>query len=107
MNLKCSGSGDSTIEYYDCPKCGEEVETFSDDPKVTCHNCGHTVFKESNPTCVAWCEHAVQCVGEQRYNEIMGALEEQGKLDAEGNLVEEEEEDQEDEAPDELDLDLM
>lgn len=103
MELKCPGSGDSTIEFLDCPRCGAEVETFSDDPKAECHECGHAIFKESNPSCVAWCEHAVMCVGEERYEEIMSALEEQGKLDDQGNLIGE---DEEDEAPDELDLEL-
>lgn len=107
MTLKCPGSSDSTIEFMDCPECGEDIETFSDDPKVECPNCGATVFKEENPSCVAWCEYAIECVGQDRYDEIMGALREQGKVDEEGNLIEEEPaEEEEEEVPDSLDLEL-
>lgn len=104
-NLKCPGSGDSTIEFIDCTNCGSDIESFSDDPKAVCSECGEVVFKESNPSCVAWCDHATLCVGEERYNEIMDALKERGVVDEDGNLVEDTEDD-EDDVPDEMDLDL-
>lgn len=112
--LKCPGSGDSTIEYMDCPACGEEIETFSDDPKAACGECGEIVFKESNPSCVAWCDHATLCVGEDRYEEIMSALKEQGLVDEDGNFVGEKtvdsdlhgSKDNDDDVPDEMDLEL-
>ncbi|MBS1263880.1 MAG: hypothetical protein MAG715_01073 [Methanonatronarchaeales archaeon] len=76
--VKCPGSENSAIEFTGCPKCGSEVESFSTDPKAECGECGHVIFKDSNPTCVEWCESAVICVGEERYSEIMEALESSG-----------------------------
>lgn len=31
------------IELYRCPKCGYEVEVFSDEAKVKCPHCGEMV----------------------------------------------------------------
>ena len=32
-----------TLQILDCPKCGEELEMFSSDEKVTCPKCGFIV----------------------------------------------------------------
>ncbi|MBU1600191.1 hypothetical protein KKG61_08855 [bacterium] len=72
--LRCSGS--STIitpipTLKRCPNCNEEVEVWSNELKTPCRKCGTTVFKEDVPSCIQWCQYAIQCVGEERYKELM------------------------------------
>ncbi len=55
-----------TIVYKTCPKCGEEIEMFSNDVKMDCENCGFTVYNNTM-SCVQWCEYAKECVGEETY----------------------------------------
>lgn len=46
-----------------CTKCGEMVEIFSDEEKADCE-CGNTVFKDAQYTCVVWCSAAEECLGD-------------------------------------------
>jgi len=59
-----------TLAIKKCPHCGEEVELFSNDISVKCSNCGFVVYNEIE-SCVQWCKHAKECVGEEMYNRIM------------------------------------
>jgi len=47
-----------------CPKCGNEVEFFKDDPTRKCPKCGHRFL---NPHldfgCASYCPYAEQCIG--------------------------------------------
>ncbi|MCI6174480.1 MAG: hypothetical protein MR671_09530 [Clostridiales bacterium] len=59
-----------SIEERRCPNCGHEVEIFSVDTEVVCENCGFVIYNDKL-SCVQWCKYAKQCVGEQRYNQLM------------------------------------
>ena len=69
----CPGAADlkrPIIKYKTCPKCGEEIELFSDDIKMDCEECGFTIYNEAL-SCVEWCEYAKECVGEEAYETLM------------------------------------
>jgi ribosomal protein S27AE len=73
---KCPGAAAfrrPTIVLKTCPRCGEEIEMFSDDAKGNCSRCGFIVYNDAL-SCVQWCEYAKQCVGEEVYNELMQRL---------------------------------
>ena len=59
-----------TLSIRKCPRCGEEVEVFSNDVSVTCSSCGFVVYNDIM-TCVQWCTYAKECVGEETYKKIM------------------------------------
>ena len=66
-----------TIIEKICPQCGHEIEMFSIDTQMPCEHC---VFVAYNDTlsCVQWCAHAKDCVGEEMY-ELMMKIVEQNK----------------------------
>lgn len=73
MYEHCPGAANirtPTLEIKKCPQCGEEVEVFSCDMSVTCKNCGFVVYNDMQ-SCVQWCKHAKECLGEELYNKIM------------------------------------
>jgi DNA-directed RNA polymerase subunit RPC12/RpoP len=74
MASKCPGQDmrKLRVALYRCPHCHAEVEMFSDELKVKCHQCGKYVYKESVPSCIDWCASARQCLGEQRWKELKG-----------------------------------
>jgi ribosomal protein S27AE len=59
-----------TLAIKKCPRCGEEVELFSNDISVKCSGCGFVVFNDI-ASCVQWCKYAKECVGEEVYNKMM------------------------------------
>jgi DNA-directed RNA polymerase subunit RPC12/RpoP len=74
MVSKCPGQDmrKLRVELYKCPTCGAEVEIFSDETRIRCQKCGTMVFKERLPSCIEWCASARQCLGEERWKQIMG-----------------------------------
>ncbi len=74
MYSRCPGQDGRNlrVELYKCPSCGAEVEIFSDEIKVRCHNCGEMVCKEKITSCIDWCASARQCLGEERWKQLMG-----------------------------------
>jgi ribosomal protein S27AE len=74
MFSKCPGQDTRKlrVELHKCPKCGAEVEIFSDESRIKCQKCGTIVFREKIPTCVEWCSSARQCLGEERWLQLMG-----------------------------------
>lgn len=42
----CSVKNMPVPEVTACPKCGEEIEVWSDDEEITCRACGHTVARK-------------------------------------------------------------
>jgi len=73
---RCPGASDivrPTLVNVKCGKCGNEIEMFTDEFKTTCEKCGTTVFREENPSCIDWCAHAKECIGEEKYKQIKGA----------------------------------
>ena len=70
---RCPGSANlrtPTLAIKKCPRCGEEVEVFSTDVKVTCGKCGFVVYNDLL-SCVQWCRYAKECVGEETYQRLM------------------------------------
>ena len=59
-----------TIIEKICPVCGSEIEMFSIDSQMTCEHCGFVAYNDTL-SCVQWCAHAKQCVGEEMYNHMM------------------------------------
>jgi len=58
-----------TLKIKTCPECGEEVEIFSTDIKVACRKCGFIIYNDIE-SCIQWCTHAKDCVGEELYNKL-------------------------------------
>ena len=58
-----------TLSIKKCPHCGEEVEVFSNDVKVTCTSCGFVIWNDIT-SCVRWCKYARECVGEEMYRKL-------------------------------------
>jgi len=54
--------GPGQIVIRTCPKCGGEVEFFSDETEAECPKCGKTVHQEATSSCVSWCEYAEKCI---------------------------------------------
>ena len=61
------------MEIKDCPKCGEEIEIFSNEASAKCPECGFVIFNDLL-SCVEWCEYAKDCVGEETYDRLMKQL---------------------------------
>ena len=59
-----------TIIEKICPQCGHEIEMFSIDSRMPCEHCGFVAYND-NLSCVQWCKHAKECVGEEMYNAMM------------------------------------
>jgi len=47
-------------EYIKCPKCGSDVEMWTDETKAECSRCGLKVSR-SMQSCLDWCEYADKC----------------------------------------------
>jgi DNA-directed RNA polymerase subunit RPC12/RpoP len=74
MDAKCPGQDIRNLRaaMYKCPNCGAEVEMFSDELRIKCRKCGKYVYKEQVPSCIEWCASARQCLGEERWQALMG-----------------------------------
>ena len=70
-----------TIIEKRCPQCGHEIELFSIDTEMACENCGFIAYNDTL-SCVQWCQHAKECVGEEMYAQMMKILERQKKRGA-------------------------
>ena len=69
----CPGSANvrtPTLKVKRCPDCGSEVEVFSTDVRVTCAKCGFVVYNDLQ-SCIQWCKHARECVGEELYDSLV------------------------------------
>lgn len=69
---KCPGAislrGTPTLTEKICPECGEIIEIFSIDTQVQCE-CGFVAYNNIQ-SCVSWCSHARECVGDEMYEKI-------------------------------------
>jgi len=73
MNKNCPGSANvrtPTLELKKCPQCGSGVEIFSDETSVRCAACGFTIYRDL-ASCIKWCRYAEECVGPERYRELI------------------------------------
>ncbi|MDP2183049.1 MAG: phosphohydrolase [Actinomycetota bacterium] len=71
-----------TAGLYKCLECGTEVEMFSDELRRRCPSCGTMVVKEQAPSCILWCEHARECIGEERFRALTALSDEPTGPDA-------------------------
>jgi ribosomal protein S27AE len=83
MFNRCPGQEQVKVELHKCPKCGAEVEIFSFEVRVKCHQCGEMVYKENIPSCIEWCAAARQCLGEERWRQFQASKETAGESDGE------------------------
>lgn len=67
-----------TLSEKVCPQCGSIIELFSIDTEVACDTCGFIAYNDSL-SCVQWCAHAKQCVGEEMYAQLMAVAASQKK----------------------------
>jgi ribosomal protein S27E len=65
-----------TLTIKKCPRCGEDVEVFSNDVTVTCSTCGFVIYNDIQ-SCVQWCTYARECVGEETYRKLTAEKSEQ------------------------------
>lgn len=72
--FKCLGSrfAQPTPRYVKCPCCGEEIEMWTDETKKKCPKCGKEIFAAEAASCIMWCKHARECVGEEIYKKLKG-----------------------------------
>jgi len=84
----CPGAGNINgtpeLEIKSCPACGAEVELFTNDFELACPECGFIVYNDII-SCVRWCKMARECVGDERYEQLM-ALDEVKKAGQEAEL---------------------
>lgn len=72
MIHECPGVADlktPSLTLKACPQCGEEVEVFSNEMKVTCSSCGYIIYNDI-VSCIKWCKHAKECVGDEMYRNL-------------------------------------
>jgi len=74
MDGKCPGQDmrNLRVSVHKCPNCGAEVEIFSDELRVKCPKCKKYIYKERVPSCIEWCTSAPQCLGKEKWEELMG-----------------------------------
>lgn len=73
MINKCPGQDDRNIkvEIIACPDCGYKTEIFSDEIKVKCAKCKNLICRERLPACVDWCKMAKECIGEEKWRQLI------------------------------------
>ncbi len=54
-------------EFIKCPFCSYELEIFTDEVKARCPNCRKMVVREQKQSCLDWCKHAKDCLGNEEY----------------------------------------
>lgn len=63
MNRTCPGLDNHLRpkpEYITCPKCGSDVEIWTDEEEAKCPDCGIKVSRNIQ-SCLDWCEYANKC----------------------------------------------
>jgi NADH pyrophosphatase NudC (nudix superfamily) len=72
MSGRCPGQDgrELKVSLHICPKCGAEVEMFSDEMRAKCHACGEYVCADQVPSCITWCVKARECLGEERWKAL-------------------------------------
>ena len=77
LDLNCPGSKslkDPIPESFVCPNCGDEVEIWSHERSGKCSSCGTTVARElDSQWCAQWCRYAKECIGIEKYEEMLEA----------------------------------
>ena len=80
-NLSCPGAvriKEPVPELFKCPRCGFDVEIWTNENSRLCNKCGQMVSREQVPTCVEWCKYAADCVGEDALKRYLEGKSEKG-----------------------------
>lgn len=75
LSKQCRGSVGfvrPSPEVFRCPSCGREVEIWSDEATKTCPVCAKPLFRPGMQSCLDWCKHAQECVGEEKLGQYTG-----------------------------------
>ncbi len=74
MFNRCPGQDSRKVkaENIICPDCGSLAEIFTDEIKVTCPGCKHSIARSKLPSCLDWCKAAGACLGEEKYKQLKG-----------------------------------
>ena len=85
MYARCPGQDSQNLRaaIYRCPKCGADVEIFSDEVRVKCKKCGEYVYPKKLPSCIEWCAAARKCLGEEKWKQVMAAIAERPEIERE------------------------
>jgi len=62
---RCPGSASirtPALQVKKCPRCGEEIEIFSNEVSAACGRCGLIIYNDQ-ASCIRWCRYAEECVG--------------------------------------------
>ncbi len=72
--MECPGqeNGNLRVELHKCPECGYRMEIFSDEPGVRCSQCGTAIRRDKVRSCIDWCSHVKECLGEERWRHFTG-----------------------------------
>ena len=71
---KCPGSisfRQPKPETVKCPACCTEVEIWTDEAAATCPKCANTVTRNSGQSCLDWCKHARECLGDDKFRKYL------------------------------------
>lgn len=73
---KCPGQDrrNLKIDRIVCASCGYEMEIFSDELRVRCYNCKKDIYRQRHPSCIDWCKHAKDCIGEKKWEQLKGGV---------------------------------
>jgi len=52
-----------------CPDCGAEIEIWSDEALGRCPQCRKSIIRSESQSCVDWCKHARECLGEEKFRQ--------------------------------------
>ena len=77
---RCPGSAGirtPSLTVKKCPRCGEEIEIFSNEVSASCGGCGFLIFNDQ-ASCIRWCRFAEECVGPEIVRKFREA--EKGKI---------------------------
>ena len=83
---RCPGSANirtPSLTVKKCPRCGAEIEIFSNEVSASCGSCGLVVYNDQ-ASCIRWCRYAEECVGPEIVRKFREAGEKKG--DGTGSL---------------------
>ena len=70
----CQGNKGPQIQEMRCQNCGNPVEILSTEISAKCEECGTIVYSDLM-ACAQHCTHARECLGEQRYADMLASRE--------------------------------